>query len=364
MAQKTGIDEQLSIYAIEEAENIWKIDLDLVPDREYINSPIRSWDNPPPKIDDKDFQVFGLKMISLIEDEILRLWILNRSDLFAILKEHAYPRPLIEREERQKLLLNLARNKDELKWAAIWLIWKKIGGFLEEKEKVVFKGEVSENIPIEYQELQKTNRKESEDFLNGKRSTRIRIAEIGEENLKIFKCLGLNNNILNKTIAAVKLLNKDLIDLKNQKAIWEKELGENKDALKNLKELCNRDKNDLDSLNEMKLRLEKLNDNYTTFVSNLKPLGKGNLNEGLWTKKMDFLTRAIKRMEPKVNFRYIKDLESLKKDKEKARKFYELRQKKKKSKNLNAVREEDSSEKENSSLGSNSFLSQSMNRSF
>lgn len=366
MAQCSGLDEDLSSFAIEEAEIIWNIDLDLLPDRTYINSPIVNWKNPPPAINDNDFKEFGLKLISLIEEEILRLWILNRSDLFAILKEHSYPRPLNNKEERHKLMVNLAENKKELKWAAVWLIWKRVGGILEDKEEKVFKGIINANIPNEYQELQKINRKESQDFLIGNTFTRLRIAELGEENLRILDCLGINNKILNRSIAAIKLLNKDLIELKEAKLKLEKDIRGYENALSNLKDFYGKEKNDLNLINEMKLKVEKLNDNYNLIVSLLKPSqDKEVIKGGLVIKKLDFITRAIKRIEPKVNLSFSKDKDSIKKQKEKARVFYELRQKNKKSKNnLKAIEEKESSEKENSSLGSNSIYSQSLNASF
>jgi len=366
MAQNSGLDEVLSSFAIEEAETIWKTDLDLLPDRDYINSPIRNWENPPPEILDNDFKEFGLKLISLVKEELLRLWILNRSDLFAILKEHSFPRPLRNKEERHELMINLAKNEGELKWAAVWLIWKRVGGILEDKEEKVFKGKINEKIPNEYQELQKINRKESQDFVKGNTFTRLRIAELGEENLRILDCLGINNNILNRTIAAIKLLNKDLITLKESKEKLEKDIRDNDNALSNLKDFYETGKIDLKSLNDLKLKVEILSDNYKNILSALKPpLGREVNKEGLVIKKLDFITRAIKRIEPKVNLNFSKDRDSVKNKKEKARLFYNLRQQNKKSKNkLNAIQEKESLEKENSSLGSNSFYSQSLNASF
>ena len=168
---------------IEEAENIWDIDLDQLPKKQYTQSNIRLWKIPPPEIDEKEFKKFGLRIISLIEEELLRLWILNRSDLFANLKEHFYPRPLESKEDRHNLIMKFASDEKELRWAAVWMIWMKIGGLLEVKEEEFFEEKIDESIPAEYQELQKLNRKESEDFLKGNTYTRIRIAELGNENL-------------------------------------------------------------------------------------------------------------------------------------------------------------------------------------
>lgn len=359
MAQNSCLDDKLSLIVIEEAEVVWKTDLDLLPNRDYIKSYKRSWQVPPPEINDEEFKEFGLKIISLIEEEILRLWILNRSELFAMLKENFYPRPLEDRDDQHKLIMKIAKDKKELRWAAVWLIWKKIGGLLEKKEEEFFNEEIDESIPAEYQELQKINRKESEDFLKGKTYMRIRITELGNENLNTIKWLGKNNAMISMAISAIKLLNKDITNLKVELEKKIQGLIDEENVLKKRWDDLNEKKNEKDLIKELKIRLENLEKELTQVGSLKNILHRKDINKDrLVIKKLDFLTRSQKRIESKVNSWNYDNLNLVKKKKQDARKFYELIQKNKKSKEkkLNAVKEEELSDKENFSLEPNSLI--------
>ena len=346
MEQKSRLDEKLTFKMIEEAENIWDIDLDQLPKKQYTQSNIRLWKIPPPEIDEKEFKKFGLRIISLIEEELLRLWILNRSDLFANLKEHFYPRPLESKEDRHNLIMKFASDEKELRWASVWMIWMKIGGLLEVKEEEFFEEKIDESIPAEYQELQKLNRKESEDFLKGNTYTRIRIAELGNENLNTLSLLGKNNLMINKAISEIKLLNKDIIELKGTNVELEnkiKNLVDEENALKSKLDLLNEKKVNIDLIN-LKKRLEDLEKNEAKVGNNNDILmKKDNKMYSLIIRKLDFIIRAIKRMESKIDSWNFNNYNSFKKKKQNARKFYELRQriKESKEKKLKAVKKEE-----------------------
>ena len=301
MLQKSRFDEKLTFEMIEEAENIWKIDLDQLPNKEYTQSNTRLWKIPPPEIDEKEFKKFGLRIISLIEEELLRLYILNRSELFANLKEHFYPRPLESKEDRHNLIMKFASDEKELRWAAVWMIWRKIGGF---KEEEFFEEKIDESIPAEFQELQKVNRKESEYFVKGNTSTRIRI---GNENLNKIKEL-VDNALKSK----LELLNENLINLKKRLEDLEKnkaKVGNNNDIL----------------------------------------MKKDNQKNSLIIRKLDFIIRSQKRIESKFGSLMFNNYKSFKKKKQNKRKFFELI-KESKEKKIKAVKEEEKSVKENFSL--------------
>lgn len=319
MEQKSRLDEKLTFKMIEEAENIWEIDLDQLPKKEYTQSNIRLWKIPPPEIDEKEFKKFGLRIISLIEEELLRLWILNRSELFANLKEHFYPRPLESKEDRHNLIMKFASDEKELRWAAVWMIQRKIGGLLEVNEEEFFEEKIDESPPAEFQELQKVNRKES--------------------------WLGENNLMINKAISEIKLLNEDIIDLKGTNVELE-------NKIKNLVDEENVLKSKLDLLNEKNLinlekRLEELEknkakvDNNNDFI-----LKKDNKMYSLIIRKLDFIIRSLKRIESKIDYWNFNNYNYFKKKKQNARKFYELRHriKESKEKKFKAVKKEELSD--------------------
>ena len=361
----SSLNENEAIKLVAEAESIWKIDLDVVPDRDYVKSKERNWKYIAPKINKEDFTTFGWKIINIIKDDLLRRWIMDRMSLFACLIDNHYPRPLQEEDDRSRLIMSFSKDEEELNWAAVWLIWKRVGGLLEAKEEDHFRVEVNGNIPKEYQELQRLNREEANDFLKGNTGYKLRIAELGNENMKIIDWLGRNNLMITRSIDAIRRLGQQFLDLKELEKLkdtykrWEIKFTDLEKDTNELKRI--NANNDLKSqVENIKSRVDFMEDRGFQFKSFNSQWRRGYENSSLVIRKLDFLTRSQKRLEK--NFNYWKSLQRKKKNN--ARRFFEVRRKKKESKKEKLpkriekiVEEADSSDKENSSVGSNSVKS-------
>ena len=99
-----------------------------------------------------------------------------------------------------------------------------------------------------------------------------------------------------------------------------------------------------ENLINLKKRLEDLEKNESKVGNNNDILmKKDNKMYSLIIRKLDFIIRAIKRMESKIDSWNFNNYNSFKKKKQNARKFYELRQriKESKEKKLKAVKKEE-----------------------
>jgi hypothetical protein len=168
------------------------------------------WDKKPPMIPKNHYTKFGEKILQIIKNKLLEMWILDRTGLFAILSDHSYPRNLEDQSGRVQLIYRLAKDPDELTWAASWLLYKRMGGTLDFQENKEFPIQIEPKIPEEYQELQKIQKHQQNMFGTGQITLKRRIMEISLDQADMIKWIGMNKKMLNAHSAAIKLLNSNI----------------------------------------------------------------------------------------------------------------------------------------------------------
>ena len=208
---------------IKEGELIWQGDITKVPHLPYLTKKEMPWDKKPPMIPKNHYTKFGEKVLQIVKDKLLEMWILDRTGLYAILKDHSYPRNLDEQGGRAQLIYRLAKDPDELTWAASWLLYKRMGGTLDFQENKEFPIEIEPKIPEDYQELQRIQKHQQTMFGTGQITLKRRILEIGQEQADMIKWIGINKKLLNAQTNAIKILNNKVnmmakLDEKNQKS--------------------------------------------------------------------------------------------------------------------------------------------------
>ena len=192
---------------IKEGELIWQGDITKVPHLPYLIKKEMPWDKKPPMIPKNHYTKFGEKVLQIIKDKLLEMWILDRTGLYAILKDHSYPRNLDEQGGRAQLTYRLAKDPDELTWAASWLLYKRMGGTLDFQENKEFPVEIETKIPEDYQELQKVLKHQQMMYGTGQITLKRRILELGQEQADMIKWIGINKRLLNAQTSSIKLLN-------------------------------------------------------------------------------------------------------------------------------------------------------------
>jgi hypothetical protein len=198
-----------------EAELLWKEDIDQVPKMPYLQKKNLPWSKKPPIIPDH-FTKFGERVRKLIEDQLLTMWALDRSGLYAILAEHSYPRDISDIGGRRKLSFEIANNPNELKWAAAWLLYKREGGSMDLEETGMYPIKADTKIPEEFQKLQQMEKDKTYCFTTGQVSLKTRITEMGKDRADLIKILGLQKLQLTKTLNLMKSFYKDIETLKKK----------------------------------------------------------------------------------------------------------------------------------------------------
>lgn len=209
---------------VKEGELIWQGDITKVPHLPYLNKKEMPWDKKPPILPKNHYTKFGEKILQIVKDKLLEMWILDRTGLYAILMNHSYPRNLEEQGGRAQLTYRLAKDPDELNWAAAWLVYKRMGGTLDLQENKEFPIEIEPKIPEEYQELQKIQENQQMMFGTGQITLKRRILEMGQDQADMIKWIGTNNKLLNAQTKAIKILNNKVnqiakLDEKSQKTV-------------------------------------------------------------------------------------------------------------------------------------------------
>jgi hypothetical protein len=216
----TDLDTEVDIMEVEdrdlekEGELLWKTPLDKVPDLPYLKKDILPWTKGPPIIPDNHFTKFGEKILELVKNDLLTKWILDRSSLYAILGDHFYPRELDTQSGRANLAYKIAKDPLELEWAAAWLIYKRMGGLLDQREVNEFPCEIEGRIPEEYQKLQEIEDDKQYKFATGQITMKRRIIQISQDQNDLLKWIGMNQKATNGVTAAIKVINQKLNYLK------------------------------------------------------------------------------------------------------------------------------------------------------
>jgi hypothetical protein len=290
---------------------IWNTPLDEIPDLPYLRKKILPWTKNPPKLPKNHYTKFGEKLLNLVKDKLLTMWILDRAGLYAILGDHFYPRDMDTQGGRVTLAYNIAKNPEELEWAAAWLIYKRAGGLLDLRETEKFEIKVEEKLPEVFQKLQEVEQDKQYHFTSGQISMKRRIVQISQDQSDLLKWIGMNHKKGEALTSSLKSLNakynelkKGVEDLKKTKAPKEEspKKMDPKVEVKKGKEAESEEAIDWSSIaskieEKMRLRLEKVE------------------------KRVDLSEEKLKTL-------MAKDEERNKKIQ--ARKFYRIRQKKKK----------------------------------
>jgi hypothetical protein len=218
----TDLDTEIDIMEVEdrdlekEGELIWTTPLDDVPALPYLRKEIIPWTKGPPLIPENHFTEFGKKILELVKNDLLTKWILDRSSLYAILGDHFYPRELDTQGGRANLAYKIAEDPLELEWAAAWLIYKRMGGLLDQREVEEFPCEIEEKIPEEYQRLQEIEDDKQYKFATGQITMKRRIIQISQDQNDLLKWIGMNQKATNAVTAAIKVINQKLNYLKTK----------------------------------------------------------------------------------------------------------------------------------------------------
>ena len=218
----TDLDTEVDIMEVEdrdiekEGELLWKTPLDKVPDLPYLKKDILPWTKGPPIIPDNHFTKFGEKILELVKNDLLTRWILDRSSLYAILGDHFYPRELDTQCGRANLAYKIAKDPLELNWAAAWLMYKRMGGLLDQREVEEFPCEIEKRIPEEYQKLQEIEDDKQYKFATGQITMKRRIIQISQDQNDLLKWIGMNQKATNGVTAAIKVINQKLNYLKTK----------------------------------------------------------------------------------------------------------------------------------------------------
>ena len=216
------MDTDLDIMEVEdrdldkEGELLWTTPLDKVPEMPYLKKEIVPWTKGPPIIPEDHYTQFGKKILQLVQDKLLTMWILDRAGLYAILSEHFYPRDLDNQSGRAQLTYNIAKNPLELKWAAAWLIYKRMGGLLDQREAEEFPCEIEKKLPEDYQKLQEIEDDKQYQFATGQISMKRRIIQISQDQNDLVKWIGMNSKKADAITASIKVINQKLNYLKTK----------------------------------------------------------------------------------------------------------------------------------------------------
>lgn len=197
-----------------EGELIWSTPLDEIPFLPYLKEDIIPWTKGPPIIPSDHFTAFGKRILKIVEDDLLFKWSMDRTALYAVLDEHAYPRDLDTQSGRANLVYKLATDPLELKWAASWLIYKRMGGLMDLRETEEFECKIDENLPKNFQELQEIAEDKRYSFTTGQISVKRRVAEISHDQNLLIKWIGMNNKAIQAMTAEMVTFNKKLNYLK------------------------------------------------------------------------------------------------------------------------------------------------------
>lgn len=216
------MDSDLDIMEVEdrdlekEGELLWTTPLDEIPEMPYLKKDILPWTKGPPIIPKNHFTKFGEKVLELVENDLLTKWILDRSGLYAILGDHFYPRELDTQGGRANLAYKIAKDPLELKWAAAWLIYKRMGGLLDQREVKEFPCEIEERLPEDYQKLQEIEDDKQFKFASGQITMKRRIIQISQDQNDLLKWIGMNQKATNAITASIKVINQKLNYLKSK----------------------------------------------------------------------------------------------------------------------------------------------------
>lgn len=213
-------DTKVSLMEVEDRDIeresllIWKTPLDNVPDLPYLRKEIFPWTKKPPKLPKDHYTKFGEKILNLVKDRLLTLWILDRTALYAILGDHFYPREMNTQSGRATLAYEIANNPEELEWAAAWLIYKRAGGLLDLRETEEFGIEIEENLPEAYQQLQEVEMDKQYLFTSGQICMKRRIAQISQDQSELLKWIGMDHKRGDALTSSLKALNAKLMEIK------------------------------------------------------------------------------------------------------------------------------------------------------
>lgn len=218
----TDLDTEIDIMEVEdrdlerEGELIWTTPLDEVPALPYLKKDVIPWTKGPPLIPGNHFTEFGKKILELVKNDLLTKWILDRSSLYAILVDHLYPRELDNQSGRANLAYKIAKDPLELEWAAAWLIYKRMGGLLDQREVKEFPCEIEQRLPEDYQRLQEIEDDKQYKFATGQITMKRRIIQISQDQNDLLKWIGMNQKATNAVTAAIKVINQKLNYLKSK----------------------------------------------------------------------------------------------------------------------------------------------------
>ena len=308
-------DTQISLMEVEnkDIENegllIWKTPLDKIPELPYLRKEVLPWTKQPPLLPKDHYTRFGEKLLQLVKDRLLTMWILDRAGLYAILGDHFYPREMDTQSGRVTLAYNLAKNPKELEWAAAWLIYKRAGGLLDLRETEEFEIEVEEKLPEVFQDLQKIQQDKQYHFTSGQISTKRRIVQISQDQGEMLKWIGMNHKkgeLLTSTLTA---LNKKYNELKQKVENFKKMPTSPKTSREEPEKEVNK---------ETKVKSEKTTD-WSSIVSELEQKMRSRLEK---------IEKRVDNSEINIKSLMVRDQERYRKIQ--ARKFYQLRQKKRK----------------------------------
>jgi hypothetical protein len=199
-----------------EGELLWSTPLDDIPTLPYLKKDTLPWTKGPPIIPENHFTKFGEKVLELVKNDLLTKWILDRAALYAILVDHHYPRELDTQGGRANLAYKIAKDPLELKWAAAWLMYKRMGGLLDQREVEEFPCEIDKRIPEDYQKLQEIEDDKQYQFASGQITMKRRIIQISQDQNDLLKWIGLNQKAISAITAAMKVVNQKLNYLKSK----------------------------------------------------------------------------------------------------------------------------------------------------
>jgi len=307
----TDLDTEVDIMEVEdrdiekEGELLWKTPLDEVPGLPYLKKDILPWTKGPPIIPDNHFTKFGEKILELVKNDLLTRWILDRSSLYAILGDHFYPRELDTQGGRANLAYKIAKDPLELKWAAAWLIYKRMGGLLDQREVNEFPCEIEGRLPEDYQKLQEIEDDKQYKFATGQITMKRRIIQISQDQNDLLKWIGMNQKATNGVTAAIKVINQKLNYLKSK---------------------VEPDPKSKQSTNDGKI--EKAGEK-KDLISNTEKLDAQSIKEYVSLKKeLETVKKELSDLSDKTETLIVRDRDRVKKNL--ARRFYRLRQRIKK----------------------------------
>ena len=292
----------------DEALLIWKTPLEEISKMPYLRKKELPWTKGPPTIPKDHYTDFGSRIHKLIEDQLLTLWALDRAGLYALLSDHCYPRDLSNQGGLRLLSLQLAKDPLELRWAAAWMLYKRMGGKLDLEEITEFEIKVDKSIPEEYQKLQEIELDKQYVYATGQMMLKRRVLQQSQDMANFLGIVGLNKLQTDKLLQAARAINTDLKKTKEKLELLKK----NQEKMSTL--------NSNKSLSEEHDQSSKIH--LPEWEDQLKKV------ENSFKVRLEALSAELE--ASKLTIKDLQEKEKERKEKDLARKFYWIRKKGKK----------------------------------